>query len=123
MKKLTYLILIVLLACLTWGFAAKTTMAQDLSTFSQGAVMLLENDRVRVSEATRHPGEKEPMHTHPAYVAYFFSPCKVKITFPDGKTKDKEFKAGEVMWSDGVTHAVEIVGTTDQHVLLIELKK
>lgn len=123
MKKLTCSILIILSVAVTCGFVAKPAMAQDLSAFSPGAVMLFENDRVRVSEATRHPGEKEPMHTHPAYVAYFFGPCKVKITFPDGKIKDKEFNAGEVMWSDGVTHAVEIVGTTDQHVSLIELKK
>jgi len=45
------------------------------------------------------------------------------VTMPDGKTTEKDRKAGEVLWSGPVTHAVENVGTADQHVIVIELKK
>jgi hypothetical protein len=34
-----------------------------------------------------------------------------------------KIKAGEAAWSDGVSHAVENVGTTEAHVLNIELKE
>lgn len=85
--------------------------------------VLLENDDVRVAEAVRPPGTIVPMHTHPAYVAYFFDAWKGKITNVKGEVKEKEFDPGDVLYSPGVTHALEVVGTTDQHVLVIEWKK
>ncbi len=48
---------------------------------------------------------------------------KLKYTLPDGKTGVKDRKAGEVTWNEPVTHAVENIGTTDQHVIVIKLKK
>jgi hypothetical protein len=47
----------------------------------------------------------------------------VRVTTPDGKSVVQDRKAGQVSWSDGVAHAAENVGTTDQHVIAIELKK
>ena len=79
---------------------------------------------MRVVEATRHPGTIVPMHTHPTYLAYFFSPCKLKLTSSDGKSKIKDIPAGKLMWiPNGRTHSVEVMGTTDQHVLVVEIKK
>lgn len=85
--------------------------------------VLIDNDRVRVLEVRHKPGAKEPMHSHPAYVAVFLNATRLKVTTPDGKTTEKDRKAGEVLWSGPVTHAVENVGTADQHVIVIELKK
>jgi quercetin dioxygenase-like cupin family protein len=125
MKNFTYLVMIVLLATLALGFATQTAMAEEQMSLTSGNVkVLLDNDRVRVVEATRHPGTKVPMHTHPPYLAYFFAPCKIRFTSPDGKVTEKEFPAGKLLWSPkGKTHAIEIIGITDQHVLVIELKK
>jgi hypothetical protein len=36
---------------------------------------------------------------------------KVKFTFPDGKTAVKDIPVGKLVWSDGVTHQVEVLGT------------
>jgi hypothetical protein len=47
----------------------------------------------------------------------------MKVTSPDGKTVEKDRKNGEVQYSEPVTHALENIGTTEQHVLVIELKK
>ena len=63
-----------------------------------------------------------PMHTHGPYVAYIVEACKVKFTFPDGKSVVKEIPAGKVIWSDGVTHEVEVLGNTDLHVIHIGIK-
>jgi len=48
--------------------------AQDpMTTSPQYYKVLLENDQVRVLEYRLKPGEKEPMHSHPAGVVYVLS--------------------------------------------------
>lgn len=121
MKNIIYLIMSLLIIAVALGFATQTAVADDEETSI--ANVLLENDKVRIVENIRHPGTKVPMHSHKAYIAYFFSPCKIKFTFPDGKTKVKDMPAGKVVWSDGVTHAAEVLGNTDLHTLHIQFKK
>ncbi len=115
MKKSVYITLGVLAVSLVLVFGARMAMAQDLAKVSSDVKVLFENDRVRVLEVQHQPGGKEPMHSHPAYVAYSLTAATVKVTFPDGKTVVKERKAGEVTWGEPVTHAVENVGTTEWH--------
>jgi quercetin dioxygenase-like cupin family protein len=123
MKEPVYIALGVLVASLV-AFGAWKATAQDLAKLSpQDVKVVLENDRVRVLEVRHQPGVKEPMHSHPAYVSYYLDATRVKVTSPDGKTVEKERKAGEVQFSEPVTHALENIGTTEQHVLVIELKK
>ena len=124
MKDLTYFIMSVLLVTLALGVAAKTAMAQDLVKMMPNDVkVIVDNDRVRVLDVLHKPAVKEPMHSHPAYVSVYLSATRVKVTTPDGKTVEKDRKAGEVAWSEAVTHALENIGTADQHVIVIELKK
>ena len=124
MKSLTYFIMSVLLVTLALGLGAKTAMAEDLAKLMPNDVkVLIDNDRVRVLDVLHKPGVKEPMHSHPDYVAVFLSATRVKVTTPDGKTVEKDRKAGEVSWSGPTTHALENIGTADQHVIVIELKK
>ena len=84
--------------------------------------VLLENAQVRVLAVKIKAGEKVPMHSHPASVSYVLSDGKLRITLADGKTVDKEPKAGAATWSDAVTHAVENVGTNEFTQVQIELK-
>ena len=124
MKNLTYFIMSVLLATLALGFATRTAMAEDLAkTMPNDVKVIVDNDRVRVLDVLHKPGVKEPLHSHPAYVSVYLSATRVKVTTPDGKTVEKDRKAGEVAWSEAVTHALENIGTADQHVIVIELKK
>lgn len=123
MKKFVYNALGVLAVSLVLFFGIKTALAQDLAKVSSDAKVLFENDGVRVLDVQHQPGGKEPMHTHPAYVAYSFTNATAKTTFRDGKTVVKERKAGEATWGEPVTHSVENVGTTEFHMLVIELKK
>jgi quercetin dioxygenase-like cupin family protein len=123
MKKSVYISLGVLVVSLVVIFSMRTAAAQDLAKVSPSAKVLFENDRVRVLEVRHEPGGKEPMHTHPAYVVYSFTNATAKTTSPDGKTVVKDRKAGEATWGEPVTHSTENVGTTEFHVLVIELKK
>ncbi len=85
--------------------------------------VLFENDRVRVLDVRMKPGEKSPMHTHPALVSYSFTGGKLRIVLPDGKVDVVNNKQGNVLWLNDQTHSVENLGATEVHDLTIELKK
>ncbi len=84
--------------------------------------VLLENDQVRVLEYRLKPGEKEPMHSHPAGVVYVLSGGTLKFSYPDGRTEEKAGTTGETIWRDPVAHAVENTGKTEAHAIAIDLK-
>ena len=84
--------------------------------------VLLDNERVRVLEFRARSGEKAVMHSHPNYVTYSFNDAKTKFTYPKGKPVEITSKAGDVVWHKAETHAGEITGDTESHVLLVELK-
>jgi quercetin dioxygenase-like cupin family protein len=99
-------------------------MLQDpVNVAPQNYKVLFENNRIRLIEYASKPGDKTPMHSHPAYLVYILNPGKAKFTFPDGKTKERETRPGEVVWSEAVTHIEENTGTTDIRALIIELKE
>ena len=102
---------------------AGIAVAQDPAPlYPENYKVLLENDRVRVLDFQLKKGAKEDFHAHPAAVTYVLAPFKIRFTFPDGSTKIREAKAGEVFYGDALTHASENIGDTDAHGLLIEMK-
>ena len=84
--------------------------------------VLLENDRVRVLEVRAQPGTTSAMHTHPSYVAVAISDGKYRFTSPDGKSVEMGLKPGQAGFFGPVEHATEIIGTSEGHIILIELK-
>jgi quercetin dioxygenase-like cupin family protein len=115
----------VLLITLVLIFALQSgAMAQDpVKVAPDKCKVLLENDRARVLDFWLKPGDKLAMHSHPASIIYVLAGGKIKTTLPDGKSTETEFKTGQTTWSEAVTHANENVGTTEAHVLVIELKE
>jgi hypothetical protein len=94
--------------------------AQDpAKTDSDKYKVVLENERVRILEYRDKPGEKTTMHAHPDFVVVTQSAFRRRLTLPGGKTLVREFKSGEVLWTDAQSH----IGNTDTHVLIIELKE
>ncbi len=105
------------------GSAAKAPAGDDqMKAAADSSKVVFENDRVRLIEAKLKAGGKMAKHTHPAYVAYAVSDAKVKMTVGD-KTDEKSLKAGEAMWSEPTTHAVENSGTSEIHNLVLEIKQ
>ena len=88
-----------------------------------GQIIVMENDRVRVSDVQFKPGEKTPMHTHPNHVVYVFNDGKFKLTPSKGKIQELDLKAGQAFWFDATSHTTENLGKTDIHLLVFELKK
>jgi len=112
-------IYILLFVMLVTGF----TRAQDpLTVNSKLIVLKLENSRVRVLEATLKPGDKEQTHSHPPYVIYVIQGGKARTHGADGSVTENEFKTGDVIYRDAVTHWAENIGNTTIRLELVELK-
>ncbi|HSE18880.1 MAG TPA: antibiotic biosynthesis monooxygenase [Pyrinomonadaceae bacterium] len=102
---------------------AGAAMAQDpVPLYPDNYKVLLENERVRVLDFQLKKGAKEDFHAHPAAVTYVLAPFKIRFMFPDGSTRIREAKAGDLFYGDALTHASENIGETDAHGLLIEMK-
>ena len=100
-----------------------TAAAQDpLPSYPENYKVIVENDRVRVLDFKLRKDARENSHSHPAHVVYVVAPFKVRFTFPDGRTAIREARAGEVLFSEAVTHATENIGGTEAHGILVELK-
>ncbi len=124
MKNLSHLVVGILMAAAMLTIASSKAAAQDpVKVAPEKCKVLLENDRVRVLDFWLKPGDKLPMHSHPAAVTYFMTTGKVKTTLPDGKSTEMEPKAGEARWAEAVTHANENTGATEAHVIVVELKE
>ncbi|HEY8258773.1 MAG TPA: antibiotic biosynthesis monooxygenase [Gemmatimonadales bacterium] len=97
--------------------------AQDpLPLYPENYHVILENQNVRVLDFMLRKGAKETMHAHPAHVVYVVSGFRIRFTLVDGRTVVRETKAGDVLYSDAITHASENIGNGDAHGILVELK-
>ncbi len=107
--------------------AAATGHAQDaVQTDGDKYKVILENDCVRVLDYQDSPGQKTHQHRHPAFVLYAMSAMSAfqrTLTLPDATVLRRDFKPGDVMWSDAQTHVSENVGSTPTHVLIVEMKQ
>lgn len=84
--------------------------------------VLTENDRVRVLEYKDSPGQRTSPHFHPDYVLCAINSFTRKFTMPDGSSVVREVKAGTVVSAKGHSHIGENVGSTDTHVIIVEIK-
>lgn len=82
----------------------------------------LENKFVRVLDVHLPPGKVEPRHRHPHGMSVYFTDWDVKVTPDGGQPEVRHRTAGTFAWSDAIVHRVENVGTTEGHILRIELK-
>ena len=118
---------ILLFVLLTTGFVrsdADTMREQDPLTVNSNSISRrLENDRVRVLEAVLKPGDKEKTHSHPAYVIYVIAGGKVRNHAVDGSVSEGEFRTGDVIYREPLTHWAENIGDTTIRLVLVELKK
>jgi len=82
----------------------------------------LENEWVRVIEVRGKAGDKMPLHSHPAYLTYFFNSGKAKFTNADGQSSEREIKANTAKWTEPEKHSVEFL-SPEALTLVVEVKK
>lgn len=96
--------------------------AQDVMKYAlKHWTVLAENDDVRVLRYAPEKGAKTPVHSHPSTVLYVVKGGKLRMTMPDGSTRDKEYEAGAALVRAAETHSDEAVD--DVELILVELKK
>jgi quercetin dioxygenase-like cupin family protein len=121
--KHTFMLVFVLLASAFVRGDVGAKPDQDPLTVNPDSIVLkMENSRVRVLEATLKPGLKEKTHSHPAYLVYVIEGGKFRNHAVDGTTTDGEFKTGDVIYREPLTHWAENTGNTTIKLLLVELK-
>jgi quercetin dioxygenase-like cupin family protein len=81
-----------------------------------------ENDRVRVLRIKYGPHEASVMHGHPAAVAVFLTDNRAKFTFPDGRSEERSWKAGESMLMPAENHLPQNLSDKPLELIFIELK-
>jgi len=84
--------------------------------------VIFENERVRVLEYMDKPGDKTTPHRHPDSVMYTLSSFKRKLV-SGNSVVEVEKEAGDIGWLPAQTHLGENIGTSDTHVMFIELKE
>ena len=123
MKRFLVLVVVLLVTGIARSDASVTRTQDPLVVNSKTIALKLENPRVRVLEATLKPGDKEQTHSHPAYLIYVIEGGKFRNHATDGTVTDGEFKTGDVIYREPVTHWAENTGDTTIRLVLVELKK
>lgn len=104
-------------------FSTRALSQDPVPLYPKNYKVLFENDRVRVIDFVLRKGDTEDFHSHRPHVAYILTGFKIRFTFQDGRTVIRETKAGDVLFSEAVTHSPVNIGDTDAHGIMVELKE
>ena len=103
--------------------APVAVQAQDVLTVAPTVFkQVIDNNRMRVLEATFRPGEKVGLHSHPDHMIYMLTPGTL-IVKPPGRTPyEMTSKTGEAIYLAAQTRALENEGDKAVRALIVELK-
>ncbi len=114
---------LLILALFVLAMAVPAAMAQDPTKVDAKHYKIeFQNKRVRILRIKYGPHEKSVMHSHPDSVAIFQSDGRVKFTYPNGKSEEREMKAGQAVFTPAGRHLPENLTDNDMEVILVELK-
>jgi hypothetical protein len=110
--------------CIT-SLAAKAQNSPPTYEADPGIFKVIYEDQYfRVIDAHWRAGEADKPHSHPLpSIAYPVTDCTLKLTNPDGTSKDRAFKAGAP--AVGIitpSHVTTNAGSADCHLILVERK-
>ena len=83
---------------------------------------VFENERVRLLEYRDKPGDRTTLHAHPDSVMVTLSSVRRRLVSGDRQV-DVELEAGATRWLAAQEHIGETIGTTETHVIFVELKE
>jgi beta-alanine degradation protein BauB len=113
--------LFALVVVATSSCARGASQADPVAISPRYYTVLVDSNHVRVLEYRLPAGRREPMHSHPAYVVYFFQAAKLRATYPDGHSSESVVTPGETLYREALSHSIENIGDTEVHALLVEL--
>lgn len=112
-------LLLVLILCVT----AYPALGQDPVKIDPAFnTVEFENERVRILRVRLGPGQKDSLHEHPASIAVTLTDQHVRVTGPDGVSRELRRRAGEVRYLEPSVHRIENLGQVPYETVLVELK-
>lgn len=104
---------------------AGAALGQDAARVQPGSYrVLLDNRSVRVLEYNGRPGMGvcgTGVHSHPAHLTVLLTAAHVRVV-DHGRVFVADNKAGDVFWSEAVTHETENIGGANVRSLIVEVK-
>lgn len=103
--------------------APVAAQAQDALTIAPTVFkQVMDNNRIRVLEATFKPGEQVSLHSHPDHMIYMLTPGTLVIKPPGRTPYEMTSKIGEAIYLAAQARALENAGDKIVRVLIVELK-
>jgi hypothetical protein len=125
-KRLLFGALAVFAAVLVVGLRPSFAQPEEMDALKvcpDTQKLVLENAFVRVIEERLPPGATQAKHRHPHGLTIAMSSFENDgFSFTDGKATKSVRTMGEVRWAEEVVHSGKNVGSTEQHIIRIELK-
>jgi hypothetical protein len=126
-KRLFYwVVLTAILGIAFIGFRAASAAEEELDPLivcKDTQKLVFENQLVRVVEERVPPGVAQAKHRHRHGVSIALSDyTNEETSYPSHKTMRRSRKAGDAGWREASVHESRNVGTTEEHVMRIELK-
>jgi quercetin dioxygenase-like cupin family protein len=109
----------ILLPLVTMASPAQDQVATDPGI----AKVEFENEQVRVLRVSYAGHQKSQMHSHPSRIVVTLTKSESHASFPDGKSQNSQRGAGELFWSERVTHQIENLSADPITNIEIELKQ
>lgn len=106
------------------GFAVYGKSQQNIPV-SDTIKVILENDKVKVTEYVSNPGKDicgKGKHTHAPHLSILLTDANVTVTTPDGNTQIFDLKAGAAFWSEAETHIAINSGSKIAKAYIVEVK-
>ncbi|HPE75950.1 MAG TPA: hypothetical protein PLC80_07665 [Draconibacterium sp.] len=120
MKKLFITLFVV-------GFVlAGRIQSQSGNPVKDSAPVILENDKVKVTEFVSEPGGDacgKGKHSHKERLVIAITDASIKLTTEDGKTQNLDLKAGTAFWGGTETHSVINTGKQPAKFYAVEVKE
>lgn len=118
-----YVVAIFVTTTLAWNgslLAQEKEPAPEKGT--QKNQLLIDNDKYRVNETRGKPGERNNMRQRPDRIVVHLNAGKQRVTCSDGKTEERELKAGTVEFRKADTCQAVNIGSTETRNLVISAK-
>lgn len=87
------------------------------------AKQLFDNEQFRITEIKLAAGEAIPLHDGIHRLIYSLSDYSIRYQSSNEGTSEKSFKKGAVHWHEADQHALENIGNTEAHFLIVAYKK
>ncbi len=117
---------LIALCGLLLGFAIGGNCQASTYHYSDTVKVVLENEKIKVTEYTSTPGKDvcgQGKHAHPAHLTILLTDVSVQLTTAEGEVRNITAPSGATFWSEEETHLVRNNGGKETRVLLVEVKQ